>query len=104
MNYYLVSLDLISAIYTIVMIVGSFQAPREIIDKTRPFRFCLLVCLIGCFVEAGSNMFEGDASKTAWIILFNFLIVIFVDIIQIFYIMYVRALLSDYSRKFRNSQ
>ena len=101
MNLYLVSLDLVSAIYIIVMIVGSFQAPREILDKTRPFIFCLLVCLMGCFVETGSNLLDGDAGKSSWIAIFGFLEIILVDIITLFYSMYVRALLEDKSFKYR---
>ncbi len=36
---------------------GSFQTPRETLDKTRPFRFCLLACLIGCLgLRDGSSV------------------------------------------------
>ncbi len=94
------ALDLVSAIYSIVMIVGSFQGPKEALDKTRSFRLCLVTCFIGCLWEAVSNIVYGDANRNLLLIISTFIIIILLDIVVFFYTFYLRALLEDKGIKY----
>ena len=97
MNYSIPALNLISALYLVVMLAGSHQVPAEAIDKTRPFRYCLLSTLLGLFAETGAYFFDGNVGQTALQYLCNGLCIVLVDFIVFFYVLYLRGLLPNRS-------
>ena len=93
MKFSYIALDLISALYLIVMLVGAFQTPKDAVSKTRPFRISLFMCLIGCFTEAGSNYCDGDLRMTDPLIAYNAASILLVDLVVFFYCLYLYGLL-----------
>ncbi|MCR4727554.1 MAG: GGDEF domain-containing protein [Lachnospiraceae bacterium] len=97
MNYSIPVLNLISALYVIVMLAGSLQVPAEAVKVTRTFRFCLVFTFIGLFAETGAYLLDGKADQVVLQYLCNTPVILLVDCIVTVYSLYLRGLLPDRS-------
>lgn len=100
MNSVIVALNLVSFLYVLVMIVGCFQVPKEAKKRTRHFRYCLWVVLLGLVTETVAAAFEGDADKTALLVVSSFIPILLLDFITYFYSLYIRSLVEDKKKNY----
>ena len=97
MDFSVPVINLISALYVIVMLAGLVQTPAESISTTRPFRYCLLLTLLGLAAETAAYLADGVKDLTALLYISTVAGILLVDCVVFFYVIYLKGLLPNRS-------
>ena len=60
MNTILIATDFVAALFIIVIIIGLYEVPKEVLKPTRLFRICMWFVFVGLVTEILICVFDGN--------------------------------------------
>lgn len=100
MNSVIVFVNLISALFIFIIIVGLYQVPKDAIRLTRHFRYCMWACFLGLLVEMAAHALDGRSEYSTAIFLFNLAGYLLIDCVMAFYGFYFYYLITQTDKTF----
>lgn len=100
MNSVIVFVNLISALFIFIIIIGLYQVPEDAIRLTRHFRYCMWACLAGLLAEMAGQALNGQSRYAPATFIFTLLGYILIDCVMAFYAFYFYYLITQTDRKF----
>ena len=101
MDSVLVAVNLISALYMIVISIGLLQVPKEALGSTKRFRYCLWITIVGLILETLTYKLSGRADLSFILLILNYLCLVLIDLIVIIYAFYLHDLISESKKNFK---
>ena len=100
MNSVIVFVNLISALFIFIIIIGLYQVPEDAIRLTRHFRYCMWACFAGLLAEMAGQALDGQSKYVTVTFIFTLLGYILIDCVMAFYAFYFYYLITQTDRKF----
>ena len=85
MNTLLITADITSALYLIVIAIGLFQIPKGTSKSTRCFAYTIWFTIVGLVAETLICVFEGKAEYSVLLLALHTLASVILDLIVISY-------------------
>ena len=60
MNATLIATDFVAALFIIVIIIGLYEVPKEVLKPTRLFRICMWFVFVGLGIEMLIYILDGN--------------------------------------------
>ncbi|MBO4809269.1 MAG: GGDEF domain-containing protein [Lachnospiraceae bacterium] len=100
MNSVIVFVNLISALFIFIIIIGLYQVPQDAIRLTRHFRYCMWACFAGLLTEMAAHGLNGLSEYGAAVFAFNLLSFILIDCVIVFYGFYFYYLITQTDKSY----
>lgn len=101
MNTLLITADVTSALYLIVIAIGLFQVPKGTSKSTRCFAYTIWFTIVGLVAETLICVFEGKAEYSVLLLALHTLASVTLDLIVISYSFYLFDLISESRKNFK---
>ena len=95
MNATLMATDFVSALFIIVIIIGLYEVPKEVLKPTRLFRICMWFVFVGLVTEILVGILDGNENMTVLNTLLNFAGYTMIDLLTITYAYYIYYLVEE---------
>ena len=95
MNATLMATDFVSALFIIVIIIGLYEVPKEVLKPTRLFRICMWLVFVGLVTEILVGILDGNENMTVLNTLLNFAGYTMIDLLTITYAYYIYYLVEE---------
>ena len=95
MNTILIATDFVAALFIIVIIIGLYEVPKEVLKPTRLFRICMWFVFVGLVTEIFICVFDGNENLSLLNLLLNFAGYIMIDLLTITYAYYIYYLVEE---------
>ena len=95
MNATLIATDLVAALFIIVIIIGLYEVPKEVLKPTRLFRICMWLVFVGLGIEILIYVFDGKENLSLLNLLLNFAGYSMIDLLTITYSYYIYYLVEE---------
>jgi diguanylate cyclase (GGDEF)-like protein len=90
----------VSALFVILILIGSYRVPKQIAKHTKIFRLCCWACFIGLTLDALAYTLEGKVPYDFILVIINFLAYSFLDIVIMLYSFYVYSVIKESNPNF----
>ncbi len=104
MNPILIATDFVAALFIIVIIIGLYEIPAEVIRATRLFRICMWIVLAGLIVECLAISLNGRQDLSFVLLLLNYAGYALLDLLTIVYSFYLNYLIEEREKRFTQIQ
>ena len=95
MNATLMATGFVSALFIIVIIIGLYEVPKEVLKPTRLFRICMWFVFVGLVTEILVGILDGNENMTVLNTLLNFAGYTMIDLLTITYAYYIYYLVEE---------
>ena len=99
MNTTLFASDFTAALFIIVIIIGLYEVPKEVLKPTRLFRICMWMVFVGLAVEMNVCILDGRKEYASLNFALNFVGYALLDVLTLTYSYYLYYLVEENERR-----
>ena len=95
MNATLIATDFVAALFIIVIIIGLYEVPKEVLKPTRLFRICMWFVFVGLGIEMLIYILDGNKNLSVLNLILAFTGYALVDLLTMTYSYYIYYLVEE---------
>ncbi|MCR5584295.1 MAG: GGDEF domain-containing protein [Lachnospiraceae bacterium] len=99
MDTVIISADIVSAMFLLIILPGLYRVTPEVAEKTKYYRYCIWLCLFGSMAKVLSFIFNGVFNGNLIISIVNYYAYIFIDLMIAFFAFYLYTLIKEKEQK-----
>ncbi len=104
MDTIIVTADIVSALFLAIILPGLYRVTPDVAEKTKYYRYCIWICLLGSLAKAFSYVIDGNGGNNFFVTLSYYYALIFIDLLIACFSFYLYSLIKEkeknHSKKF----
>ncbi len=99
MNTVVITADIVAAMFLLIILPGLYRVTPEVAEKTKYYRYCIWLCLLGTVAKVLSFTFNGVFNGNLIISTVNYYAYIFIDLMIACFSFYIFTLIKEKEQK-----
>ena len=99
MKTVIITADIVSAMFLLIILPGLYRVTPEVAEKTKYYRYCLWLCLLGSIAKSLSQVFNGVFESNLFVSIVIYYAYIFIDLMIACFSFYIYTLIKEREKR-----